>query len=454
MQISCRLLMLIVLTGFFTSCWDDFEELSYNSANMSGFSFAEQDTCEDIEDYTFYIDQVNGLVYNLDSLPYESKVDYLVPTVSFYSTDGNLYLNDTLWDDDDSDTLDFTSPVKLTNTSEDGDYTRTYTITVNVHQVNPDTMLINDYPATLPVLSDRNKTFQLSDGYFRTYFSSLASGFTVYQSDITVSAWTQKPVNGLTEVMNSASVCQFKGAWYACSESGKLYISPDGLDWVLTGDGHTFVTLYGSLKRKYIYEPDSCNLIGLVKDVSGDIYTARSADGVTWVDSTQVDDDFPVYDYASVLGTTVTDVQYYTVASGLRSDSSYSTSVWSTEDGFKWVQISSSKYLLVSNIKGASLFYYDDYLVCFGGLKSTGAYTSAVAVSKDHGKNWIEAPDTWVFPSIESGQAYGSMIVQHVEDLVNDKDREFIWCFGGLNNGNTSPSVWKSYEHQMIFIRR
>ena len=449
-----RLLILVCMTGIFASCWDDFTERSYYTANVVDFSFAEQDTCPDIENYVFNIDQMKGLIYNLDSLPYGSKVDFICPTLTLQSSNGELYMNDSIWEEGDS--VDFTSPVILKNTSADGLMTRTYTVNVNVHQVDPDSMIVAQYSNTFPTESTKSKLVRLTNGEFRCFFPSAASGLSAYISENSMADWQQQTVTGLPEMMNVQSLCVFDSKYYISSGAGNLYVSVNGLDWSLTGDGTKIVTLFGSIKRKYITEENLYYLIGLAKNASGEICPAKSVDGINWTIGSKLNDDFPVSEYGVAKGSTVTGVQYYTVATGLRSDDSYCSSIWSTENGLDWVLVRDSKStsMPASNKKGVSLFYYDGSLVCLGGINSSGEFNKNIYVSKDHGKNWIAPPDNWIFYPLDNGLAYGSAYVELIEDTVNDKDREFIWIFGGQTEAGTSPVIWKSYLNKMIFARR
>jgi phosphoribosyl-AMP cyclohydrolase len=262
-----------ILMGAFVSCWDNFEEQTYYSANVLSFSFAEQDTCPGIEDYTFYIDQFNGLIYNIDSLPFGSKVDYLVPSITVQSTNGQIYINDSLWES--TDTLDFTHPVRLANTSSDGRYTRTYTIYVNVHQVDPDTLLVEEKSTLFPAVSYRNKVFMLDDGNVRAYFPSAEQGFEVYQSDKTQTFWSKLPVSGLTRIMDVNSICLFNNAYVALDQAGLLYRSTNGLDWSSDGNSLRFKALFGSLNRQYKSDSNLVYLVGLLVDSAGVVRFAQ-----------------------------------------------------------------------------------------------------------------------------------------------------------------------------------
>jgi hypothetical protein len=449
-----KLFLLLFLTFISVSCWDNFEEHEYISANVLTFGFEQQDTCPGIEYYTFNINQFTGQIYNLDSLPYKSYVDYLLPSITFQSTDGKVYMNDSLWET--KDTIDFTKPVILKNNSADGKWTRTYTINVNVHKVDPDSMLVQYLSDKFPTDNARNKIIRLTDGSFKAYFASQTGGLSAWKAIGTSEAWSKQVVSGLNETMNLQSLCVFNSRYFICSESGKLYSSDNGYDWNLSTGRSDFLTLYGSINRKYLNEQYPAYLIGLVKGSSGEVLPAKSYDGLNWTVGSALDADFPVTDYASVKGTNVTGVQFYTVATGLRKDGEFSTSVWSTENGLDWILVQNKTLfpkLYAANKKGAHLFYYDNNLVCLGGVDSKGNFISDLKISKDKGKTWINAPENWILKPLEKGMAYGSVYLESIEDTVNDKNREFMIFFGGQEKSGVSSGIWKSYLNKMIFAR-
>lgn len=447
-----RWLIPVVLAGMVTSCWNDFEELSFSSANLKAFSFARQDTCKGIENVRFFIDQVNGLVYNVDSLPYGSKVDYLVPTMVFYSTNGKVLINDTL-PAPNKDTLDFSQPLKVTNTSADGKYTRSYWVQINVHQADPEAMVVTHYPPAFPTITARSRVFPLGQDAYRAYFLT-ASGLSAYASTYELTAWTPLTVTGLDAPVNLSSLSRLGTDWFVAGLDGSLYASSDGLGWVRQPVALSFVTLYGSLKRNYVTDPNPQYLVALVRDSDGAFCSARSADGTTWVTGKPLNAAFPVTDAAYVLGTTATNVQFLSVMSGLKADGQVATTIWSTEDGLNWILVQSSATMPVCGLRGNSLVYYGNQLISFGGIRPSGVYEHSVHVSRDHGRNWVTPPEKWVFPNLSDGLAYGTLLVERREDAINGKDRLFFWYFGGECAGQVSGNVWRACEHQMLFLRR
>ena len=455
-NIARRLLILIFVAGIFASCWDDFSEREFSSANVLTFGFEQHDSCPLIQNYIFNIDQFKGHIYNLDSLPYGSKVDNLSPTITLQSSNGKIYMNDSLWDGE-KDSLDFSLPVKLKNTSNDGSRTRTYTIYVNVHKVDPDSMIVENISGNYPVASNKSKVLVLSSGKFISFSDNSGSGIKVITSEDNGISWTTRTSSGLSEEMNLKSISIFNSKYFINSISGNLYESVDGINWDTVAIGKKFITLFGSINKKYIYETSPVYLIGLVRNESGEVCPAKSPDGLAWEIGNPLDSDFPVSEYAVVKGSTSTNIQFYTIATGFRKDGGLSSSVWSTENGLDWVLIqkkSNNPFLYSADKSGVSLFYYDGYLVCFGGLNSSGGFIKEIRVSKDHGKSWIAAPDNWIFNFIDNGFAFGNVWAERVQDTVNGKDKEFIWFFGGQNETGLSTIVRKGYLNKMLFTRR
>ncbi|MBQ4007697.1 MAG: hypothetical protein II603_04080, partial [Muribaculaceae bacterium] len=96
----------------------------------------------------FTIDQDRKIIYNADSLPVGTDVrkltvsltfPYSVRSAQFRVTNGKLMKDTTItYSSATKDTIDFTGNVLLNIVSRDGLNQATYTVKVNVHQVEPD----------------------------------------------------------------------------------------------------------------------------------------------------------------------------------------------------------------------------------------------------------------------------------------------------------------------------
>lgn len=456
----------LLISVMFVSCWDNFEERTFYSANINKFSFDAHDTCPGIQNFVFNIDQYHGvaadtttgIIQNIDSLPYGSVINSLYPKVTFQSTNGNIYINDSLWEDGDS--IDFTNPIVIKNTSYDGLYTKAYTIKINVHQVDPDSMSFEKVSSVLPGTTSANKIIEMN-GALLNYAPAIGGGLVLYRSADSCKSWTSQVVSGLSGEMNLSSICTFGSKFYITSKNHLSYRSDDGLSWsvispVTSGGAATVLTLYGEINKKYINDPEPSALIGMLITATGDTCFGRSTDGINWTIGSKVPANFPFTDYSLIKSATVTNVQFYTLAGGINAFELPTASVWSTEDGRNWISVNdgSVSFNTLPKRKNASLFRYDGYLVSFGGQDDSGNLYKDLHVSPDHGKTWKNADENWAFFKMDSGLAGAEVFVQHIPDLVNNKDREFIWILGGTRSDGASSSIWKGYLNKMIFIRR
>ena len=91
--------------------------------------------------YKMYIDQLQGLIYNADSLPCGTDVSKVVVSATS-KNGGTIGIKNT--EDDKvetfvtTDSIDFTQPRKFIVTSQDGTYKRVYTVMLNVHKEQAD----------------------------------------------------------------------------------------------------------------------------------------------------------------------------------------------------------------------------------------------------------------------------------------------------------------------------
>lgn len=92
-------------------------------------------------DYLFHIDQITHRVYNTDSLPVGTDVAHVICGVATRNS-GLVIIQDmdtdTLRYFSSSDSIDFTQPRKFIIYSTDGSGSTEYTISVNVHEEEPD----------------------------------------------------------------------------------------------------------------------------------------------------------------------------------------------------------------------------------------------------------------------------------------------------------------------------
>lgn len=147
-------------TSIMTSCLDnDVDQITYTSeTSITGFSLGTLhidrvgkdkngldspyvDTL-DCSNYPFTIDQINRTITNKDSLPVGTYIDKVITSITYdagmlaYKPKGSE--RDTIWTSTDS--IDFTDPVEFKVYAYSGVEGKPYTITINVHKQEPDTI--------------------------------------------------------------------------------------------------------------------------------------------------------------------------------------------------------------------------------------------------------------------------------------------------------------------------
>ena len=159
MRLFKTILLLLTTALLASSCLNDNDSSStnYNDAAISAFSIgtlkrtvhtttkAGADstyiTTVTGSNYNFEIDQTTHRIFNTDSLPLGTNVSRVLTTITAYNN-GTILLkdmeSDTLRYYQSSDSIDFTKPRKFHVYSYDGSGNTEYTVSVNVHQENPD----------------------------------------------------------------------------------------------------------------------------------------------------------------------------------------------------------------------------------------------------------------------------------------------------------------------------
>lgn len=161
----------VVLSGMllYTSCISDndsYEMTVYDDMAITGFSLATVNrylhtTSKSGGDSiykktltvkpTFTIDQKQNKIYNTDSLPKDCDLKHVLATITASTYSGTIVLKtvvgDTLYQYASSDSIDFTQPREIRVFNNSLEKYRTYTVTINQHQVETNKILWEARPA-------------------------------------------------------------------------------------------------------------------------------------------------------------------------------------------------------------------------------------------------------------------------------------------------------------------
>lgn len=199
----------MALTGMATSCNEKTEEstettyMPSSTAAVTQFTLKSRITKLKLDSVFFSIDLNRGVIFNADSLPVGTDVSKLLPVISYTSSASAVKLTYTSggekkeldYKSNPSDSIDFSSPVKLTVTAEDEKTTRDYTIKVNVHKQVPDSLVWDKLAVTpLPSLQGKpkvQKTVQFKSTTYTLIQEKDDSYTLAVADDVLAGKWTR-----------------------------------------------------------------------------------------------------------------------------------------------------------------------------------------------------------------------------------------------------------------------
>ena len=383
--------------------------------------------------YPFSINQVTGEVYNVDSLPFATKVDKVAFEMQL-SGYAKIYVDstDTFEGFLASDSLDFSTPRKFRITSTDSEYYRDYTVSVNVHQVEPEEMVWNKYSSVDAFVPQRALEyngelclFGEKDGQWMLATSSLSGA----------PSWNVVTVEGLPAGARLATVQLFGGVLYVAAAEG-LYTSTDAMNWDPCYTGSAVVAIAG------VSDDESKMWIATESEL------LTTANGADFESAGVLPAGFPLYGVSMAsykLNHNSTIVRYMLIGHDNEAMDG-EAAVWSklsTEDNWTKYDNGNNPFPCPA-LKGLSVLRYDDFLYAIGGAgvaqgENVGAFASFY-VSRDNGITW-KAP----------GGFY-----QLIPDELQGNESPFVATVDSNNVmwivlAGEEPVVWKAIINRLGF---
>ena len=390
-----------------------------------------------MERFGFTIDQASGRIYNNDSLPYATNVSRVVTS---FSVDGvlSIYVDslDSYEYMSTTDSIDFTSPRKLRVYAADAQYYKDYTVSVNVHQVEPEMMVWNRYQAVEGVSPVR--AVELAGRMY--LFGTDADGAPV----VAVTAaenepdWSVSAVSGLPAGADLGTVQLFRDVFYAVAD-GDVYSSVDGIVWSFASVGAGAAAIIGA--------SDADGKLWIAGEQG--IYFSENGSEFTFSESLPVD--FPLYgiSLASYPLNHNKNIIRYMLVGYANEDKSGEPEVWSrlSTEG-KWTNYKNedNKYACPA-LKDLSVVRYDDYLYAVGGAGKVSGFDveafKSFYISKDNGIAWKTA--TGFYQRLPK-ELFGS----NAPFAVTVDSNNFMWII----NSGSDGAVWKGIINRLGFERK
>ena len=439
----------------------------------------------------FSIDLNHGVIFNADSLPVGTDVTKLVPVISYVKTasavtltqSGGKYTGEINYKTNPSDSVDFSGKVTLKITAEDEKTTRTYDIKVNVHKMDPDSLMWDRLAVTpMPSRTESPKQ-QKTVGYNKTTYSLIQESDDSYTmavaTDLLAGVWDKRtPAFDFEPAVRTFNATSDR--LYVLDTAGTLHTSADGLSWDNTGA--TWVNTIGAYDNV---------MLGMRNEGGQLMHTFWPADaGYT---EAPVSPDFPVADYTDFVqfSNRWTTLPIGFMVGGRLADGTYSDKTWGF-DGDHWAVLSEG---MTPNVGGATLVPYFVYRTVNSSLKKTefsvwmllggededGNANRRIYVSYDNGVNWHAADKQMQLPDHFPGLRNLDGIMMEWEKQASLKDNwtetasrsipgmarvkytvedyevtwqcPYIYIFGGIDDaGAFNNQIWRGVLNRLTFV--
>lgn len=444
---------------------------STSSALVTGFSLQPNvKVLNGLDSIHFSIDQDRKVIYNVDSLPMGTNVSHLLCKVTFgtsvesanFVVGGGIAIKqDTTikYSDTMTDSIDFTGHVTLNVTSQDGTSEMSYRIMVNVHQVQPDSIV---FPLSsrrdLPAAGDDNYAVGMTK-MGETYYSIVnnSNGRYLATAETPAGKWNSQKIS-LPFTPAEGSLTATDDAFYMLDDAGNLYTSADAQSWTSTS------TVWSHILGAY-----GNRLLG-VSLVDGLVCTDEYPRRAGFVPQA-VPVGFPVKGNSQLVSES-SDWSVSNVAltyGGRDFNGDLVGKVWGY-DGETWGELSHSYGSTIPALEGAVMFRYITYNVnkysqhatsktswiVMGGRDADGVMNRSTYISRDMGITWTKSATCMEIP-VYVPSFYGAMAfvcsetasvnkapAKRVSQMITEWEVPYVYIVGGFNsNGTLLNNVWK-----------
>ncbi len=368
----------LLLTVLFSAC-DNQDITSESSPHIQKFYFSSHKDVPGIENISFTVDSVQCLIYNTDSIAYDSNLTKLLPYIQFTGSPNTIQINGKDWKQTDS--IDFSKPVSLYVLSQNKKGEATYTITLNQHKHNPDEITWQPQtPITLPAalqtcnaITSQNKLY---------LFVATQEGGMLFTSNH-ADTWAN---SSYTEDIAPHSIGTYKDHIYALSTDGTQLYRLENDKWITIANNLNGMTkVIGELQQKLWLTGNQAGVSVLY------CYNGSTLQQVT---------DATLHPLFGIEGsaTLVTPTALYLI--GGRYNEQAQNCVISTDNGIYWTNLlnQSGKYAFTARSHANAVAYYQQFYL-FGGLSTEKNIETTIFSSENEGYSWTAIPAYQQLPS-------------------------------------------------------
>ena len=444
------LLSFSILVSLLASCLGNGsgeDTYSVTDAELLSFSLS-SDSVPDLANVVFTIDQQggeSGFIYNYDSMAYQTVIkDKVIATyLSGAGTSNilNITNGDSIWVQS-GDSIDISQPLTLKVFALDGQTTKLYTVQLNIHQVDPDSMQYHQVASDLPFLRTEDTKTIVFNNQILTY--SLINNQIQLTSSADAVNWTDEGVSGLPANAVIKGIQSNGVQLFAYTDDGEIYVrnNPTNDQWELANKPASIkvISILGYLNAGW-NQSEGLSLVVETGGVNTFAFVDKSL--TQWdydnIAPEPVPDNFPLHDFSNYSYELMYS-QRLSIFGGTSLNGVIQNSAWSTQNGRYWAKLTNDVNVFPA-LEGANVFYYNGEFWLLNG-KSDNYYNSEVYYSVDGGVTWQAKPENTQMPK-EYSLRYGA-------SLVMANDNKSFYIIGGKQN-TVLPEVWNGFLNKMEF---
>jgi hypothetical protein len=408
------------------------------------FTFHQDTVNPGLTEATYKIEHLGdtGRIYSADSLRYGTRIDSVVPYITYKATPRAVYfvLPDTTITHTGSDTLDFTqSPIYLHVISSDFQNKQWYKFDIHVHQADPDLFVwekLNDQ--IFPAQNCETKAF-MHKGQLLLLLNNGLSTQAYQSADGEKWSTLASQITSLPSRCYVRDILQHGDSLYYIADNS-LYHSIDAINWQKTDNTAADYVLLNMLVS---YNNHAwC----LVQNTDGDIQLAtvtpnqvtimQQMSGLT---EGKLPANFPVSDFAALSFQTSSERPRAMIVGGRDIQGDAVNTRWNLEytSGAYRLRDFSTSQPQFETLVGASIIQYNKQLLMFGGTNLDVTLQSDILYSDDEGMNWYT-------PDSAQNQLPSTYVSRYNQSVITD-DKHNIYIIGGRTKTETLGDIYRGY---------
>ncbi len=428
---------------FLNSCLGDSDlETVIVSDDAQLFSFTlKSDSVSELASVVFTIDQLNGRIFNQDSMSYGTDFSTRKAVMSFQLASASAYLEvlgDTIYASGDS--IDISAKaLDLMITAENGVKKKNYEFWINIHTVDPDSVYYSQRFSSLNLLdSDETKAVYFGGAqYIFTKNNGNTSLYKLTNNNNPVNAdWVEVPLVNFPQDVVLSSIRESGSALYASVGTNELFVSYNVASWEVIPVPYKIISILGYLHKSSIQKEG----LAAIVEFDGKTVFGFTSDFDAWTIGAEVPSSFPVTGFESQSYAAM-NTQRLLIFGGKNQSGVGLNSVWSTEDGLYWAKLNTDESSFPVLEQFNALVYNGELFVLNGKL-ADGKLNETVYYSPDGGNTWKSEGHKADLPENYT-ERYGATVIK-------DDKEVYFYIIGGKNDGNLTD-IWAGYKNEYLF---